>query len=219
MSPAAHAHPLRRRALGLVLIGIAWSATSRRLPAQLTLGEALRHADAAAFANRIATATTGAANAQRLAPLRGILPSLRVEGGYLRTTDPIGAFGTRLRQREIAQSDFDPARLNFPDPIGNYSAGLVAEQPLINADSWLARRAASRAASASESGAGWARISTRVDVIRAYYGAVLAEERAAMLDAAAEAAHCSPRCAPAKSSPSASRPTATRRSPGDSSRS
>ena len=64
----------------------------------------------------------------------------------------------------------------------------MAEQPLLNLDSWMARRGTSRSASASESAAQWTRLTIRADVIRAYYGAVLAEERAAMLDAAAEAA-------------------------------
>ena len=158
------------------------------LQAQLTLADALHAADRAAYANRTAGAQAATAGALRRAPLRGVLPSVRVEGGSLRTTDPIGAFGTRLKQREIAQSDFDPQRLNFPDAIGNYAAGLVIEQPLFNADSWIARRATTRSASAAESTADWTRLSTRADVIRAYYGAVLAGERVATLDAAVDAA-------------------------------
>ena len=179
---------LHRHAFKALVTGLATVAVTQSLRAQLTLGEALRRADTAAFANRTATAVTALADAQRGAPLRGILPSVRVEAGYLRTTDPVGAFGTQLKQREIAPSDFAPASLNFPDPIGNYPAGLVAELPLVNVDSWLARRAASRAGAGSESAAGWTRVSTRADVIRAYYGAVLVEERAAMFDAAAAAA-------------------------------
>lgn len=175
---------MSRYALGLPAL-LAWAPA---LTAQLSLADALRAADATAYPNRIAAANASTANAQRIAPLRGVLPSVRVEGGYLRTTDPIGAFGTRLKQREIAQADFDPARLNYPSAIGNYSAGLVAEQPLFNADSWLARRATDRAASASASSVEWTRRSTRVDVIRAYYGAILATERLATLDAASKAA-------------------------------
>jgi len=175
-----------RRLLTTLGIAVVWSLP---LHAQLSLADALRTADRDAYANRVAGANAAVATAQRLAPLRGVLPSVRLEGGYLRTTDPIGAFGTRLKQREIGQSDFDPHRLNFPSPIGDYSAGLVAEQPLFNADAWIGRRAARHGANASESAAEWTRLSTRTDVIRAYYGAVLAAERLAALDAAAEAAH------------------------------
>ncbi|HEX6051521.1 MAG TPA: TolC family protein [Gemmatimonadaceae bacterium] len=172
----------------LIAFALALTVVSGRASAQLTLAEALRTADRAAYANRMAGANAAAADAQRLAPLRGVLPAVRLEGGYLRTTDPIGAFGTRLKQREIGESDFAPSRLNFPNAIGNYTAGVVAEQPLLNADSWLARRATARGASASESSAEWTRLSTRADVIRAYYGAVLAAERVTTLDAAAKAA-------------------------------
>lgn len=156
--------------------------------AQLTLTEALRTADGAAYANRIADANAAAAKGQRVTPLRGILPAVRFEGGYLRTTDPIGAFGTELKQREIQPSDFVPAQLNYPDAISNYAAGVVIEQPLFNADSWLARRAAGHGASASQSAVEWTRLSTRTDVVRAYYGAVLAAERVVTLDAASKAA-------------------------------
>ena len=170
------------------VIALAAGLLPAALHAQLSLAEAIRRADGGAYANRSATATSALANAGRLAPMRGVLPSVRVEGGYLRTTDPIGVFGTRLKQREIAGADFDPTRLNYPDAVSNYAAGIVAEQPLLNVDSWMARRAAGRGATASEAAAQWTRLTTRVDVIRAYYGAVLAEERAAMLDAASEAA-------------------------------
>jgi outer membrane protein len=180
---------LWRHACKALVIGLTSVAMTQSLSAQLTLHDALRRGDTAAFTNRAAAATTALADAQRGAPLRGILPSIRFDGGYLRTTDPIGAFGTRLKQREIAQSDFDPVQLNFPDPIGNYSAGVSVEMPVVNVDTWLARRAAMTATAASRSAGGWARVSTRVDVIRAYYGSVLAEERTRMLDAAAAAAH------------------------------
>ena len=160
-----------------------------RAEAQLSLGEALRQADRAAYGNRIATGEADAQAAQAMAPLKGILPSLRLETGYIRTTDPIGVFGSTLRQRTISQADFDPQRLNYPDPVGNYQAGIVVEQPLFNADAWSGRRAALRAAGASRAQEEWTRLSTRVDVVRAYYGAVLAAERATTLQSAARAAH------------------------------
>ena len=157
--------------------------------AQLTLGEALRQADRSAYGNRIAAGGTAVQAAQTLAPLKGILPSVRVEAGYIRTTDPIGVFGSTLRQRTVSQANFDPQRLNYPGAIGNYQTAVVVEQPLFNGDAWLGRRAAVRAAGASRAQEEWTRLSTRVDVIRAYYGAVLAAERATTLAAAARAAH------------------------------
>lgn len=155
----------------------------------MTLGDALQRADAFAYGNRIAAASAAERSAQALLPLRGILPTVRLETGFLRTTDPIGVFGSTLRQRAVSPANFDPQRLNHPDPIGNYQAGVVVELPIVNADAWAGRRAASRAADAGEAQRGWVQLSTRVDVVKAYYGVVLAAERAATLRAAARAAH------------------------------
>lgn len=157
--------------------------------AQMTLGDALRRADRAAYGNRIAEGTAADRSAQALLPLRGILPAVRLETGFIRTTDPIGVFGSTLRQRAVTPANFDPTRLNRPDALGNYQAGIVIEQPIFNADAWAGRRAATRAADATRAQADWTRLSTRVDVVRAYYGAILAAERATTLQAAARAAH------------------------------
>lgn len=165
------------------------SIAAGRADAQLTLGDALRRAEAGAYANRIAAGTAEAEQARTLAPLRGILPTLRLESGFMRTADPLGAFGASLRQREVTPAAFDPARLNYPAPTNTWQAGAVAEVPLLNADAWLGRQAARRAADASDAQLTWTRIRTRVDVIKAYYGAVLAAEKAATLEAAARAAN------------------------------
>lgn len=157
--------------------------------AQLSLGDAIREADHSAYANRIATGNADAQSAQTLAPLKGILPSIRFEGGYVRTTDPIGVFGSTLRQRSVSPANFDPQRLNYPAPISNYQSGIVLEQPIFNADAWIGRSAAARGANASRAQKDWTELSIRVDVVRAYYGAVLAAERAATLKEAAQAAH------------------------------
>lgn len=160
----------------------------RRAPAQLTLSAALREADAGAYANRIAGATAAAQRAEALVPLRGVLPSVRVETGFLRTTDPVGAFGTMLRQRAVTPAAFDPARLNDPAPANDYTGALVLEAPVLNLDAWAGRRGAGAAADAGRAAAEWTRLGTRADVVRAYYGAVLAAERVTTLDAALRAA-------------------------------
>lgn len=157
--------------------------------AQLTLREAIRQADRSAYANRVAAAEAAAQTAQSIAPLKGILPTVRFEAGYVRTTDPIGVFGSSLRQRSVSQASFDPQRLNYPDALGNYQGGVVIEQPILNADAWIGRRSAAFAADASRASEEWTKLSIRVEVVRAYYGAVLANERASTLRSAARAAH------------------------------
>lgn len=177
------------RTVGPVVLAALFILVAPRLGAQLTLTDAMHQADEAAYGNRVARGAARADRALSMAPLQGILPNVRVEGGYAKTTDPIGVFGDRLRQRTITQADFDPARLNYPNAIGNYQSGVVLEQPLINADAWASRTAANHNANASKAAATWAMLSTRVDVVRAYYGAVLASERAATLKAASRSAH------------------------------
>jgi outer membrane protein TolC len=177
--------PLSVFAATLALI----AAHGRRAPAQLTLADALREADRGAFVNRVAAGNASAQNAQRLAPLSGILPTVRLEAGYLTTNDPIGVFGSTLRQRAITTANFDPERLNHPANVGNYQGAVVVEQPLFNADAWTGRRTATFAAKASRATEEWTRLSTRADVIRAYFATGLASERVTTIEAASRAAH------------------------------
>lgn len=187
----------RRLALALVLASPVLASPglgAQSTPASgtvLTLREALREADLHAYANRIAMSGRDAERARARQPLKGILPSARVEAGVVRTTDPIGAFGTTLRQRLVTPAAFDPARLNNPSAVTNVQGGLVLEVPLVNGDAWTGWRAARAAADATDAAGQWTSITTRAQVVRAYYGAVLADEKVHTLQqatAAAEAA-------------------------------
>ena len=159
-------------------------AAARRAGAQLRLGDALRRADTAGIANRAATGTVAEREGNRLAPMRGILPAVRFDASAIRTTDPIGAFGTVLRQRRITAADFNPATLNYPAAVSNVGTALVAEVPLFNADAWIGRDAARRAADAGHASAQWTRFSTRAEVIRAWFGALTALEKVRAYEAA-----------------------------------
>lgn len=154
----------------------------------LSLGDALREADRYAYANRLAVSATAAERARARQPLKGILPSARIEAGVVQTTDPIGAFGTTLRQRLVTPEAFAPARLNYPEAVTNVLGGVVLELPLINGDAWTGWRAAQAAADATSATGEWTVVHTRVQVVRAYYGAVLAAEKVAVLEEAARAA-------------------------------
>ena len=154
----------------------------------LTLREALRRADQHAYANRIAAGTAQAEAARAGTALRGILPTARAEAGWVRTTDPVGVFGMTLRQRSVSLASFDPATLNDPAPAGDVAGGLVLEVPLLNVDAWRGRRAASAAGDAAAAAARWTVAQTQVDVVRAYYGALLAVARVGTLEAAVRAA-------------------------------
>ena len=150
--------------------------------APLTLGEAFRRADSAAYSNRTAGGNARAQSAQATATIQGILPTVRTEAGYVRTDNPLAAFGFTLQQRGVSPASFNPASLNYPSPATNWTGGVVAELPIFNADAWFGRAVASRAAAAAKAGSGWTRETTRVDVTRSYFGAVLAREQVRTLE-------------------------------------
>jgi len=156
--------------------------------APLTLRQALERADSGAYANRAAAGESKARSGAALAPLEGILPTARFEGGYARTTDPLGAFGFTLRQRAVTPASFAPAVLNDPPATGNMMTGVVVELPLLNADAWRGRQAAVEAREAARSAELWTRTVTAVEVARGYWGGVLATERVRTLEAALVAA-------------------------------
>jgi outer membrane protein len=51
-----------------------------------------------------------------------LLPQLSFTEDISRGDDPVYAFGSRLRQRQFTQADFDVNALNRPQPLGNFSA-------------------------------------------------------------------------------------------------
>jgi outer membrane protein TolC len=176
------------RSTALLILTLVTAGGPAVAQAPLRLGEALERAARGGYSNRIAAGEARVSSAAALAPLKGILPTARFESGYLRTTDPLGAFGFVLRQRVVTQAAFAPATLNDPDPTGNLVTGLVLEQPLFNADAWLGRTAATEAREAARSAEQWTRSTTAVEVVRGYWGAVLATERVRTLQSALEAA-------------------------------
>ncbi len=179
-----------------ILVALALTlAAPLRAQAPLTLADAFRRADSAAYANRIAVGSARAQGAQATSALQGILPTLRAEAGWAQTDDPLAAFGFTLQQRGVTMASFDPASLNYPEAVTNWAGGFVAEVPLINVDAWYGRAAASSAGAAAEAGAGWTRETTRVDVARAYFGAILAREQVLTLETAAAAARAHVRAA------------------------
>ncbi len=154
----------------------------------LTLAQAFRQADSAAFQNRAAEGDARARAGDATSALQGILPSIHAEAGWARTDNPLGTFGYILQQRRVDLPSFDPNHLNHPTEVTNWNGGFVAAVPLVNADAWYGRAAANRARSAAQANASWIRQTTRLEVTRAYFGAVLAQERVRTLQTSLAAA-------------------------------
>ena len=162
-------HPRRAGASALVVIASSLAGAST-----LDLPTAFRIADRDAFAIGMASARVDAAEGRRTATLAGMLPNLRLEAGAGATNDPLGAFASRLGQRDVTMSSFDPRLLNDPDAVPGFTAGAVAEVPLLNVDAWLGRAAASRALDATRRAERLERARVHAQVVQAWYGTGLA---------------------------------------------
>ena len=154
----------------------------------LDLAQALALADRLSAPSRMALQRIEEARGERRAASAAYLPSVRLEGGWSATTDPLGAFGTRLGQRRIAVEDFNPATLNDPDAIPGWTAGVVTEVPLINVDAWKQAALASGQVEARrlESRRSLQRLHS--DVLEAWHGLAVARKSVQAWAKAAEAA-------------------------------
>lgn len=70
------------------------------------------------------------------------LPNVSASHTAMLTTNPLMAFGFKLNQGIITQSDFNPAVLNNPSATRTYATQIQVEQPLLNLDGIYQRKAA-----------------------------------------------------------------------------
>lgn len=69
--------------------------------------------------------------AERITQARsGFFPRIAFSERFSRTNTPMWAFGTKLNQETITQGDFDPARLNNPDAIDNFTGSISLQWSL-----------------------------------------------------------------------------------------
>jgi len=70
------------------------------------------------------------------------LPSITVSHTGISTTNPLMAFGSKLNQEILTPADFNPALLNNPKQVKNFTTKIEVQQPLINLDGYYQRKAA-----------------------------------------------------------------------------
>lgn len=70
------------------------------------------------------------------------LPSISASHTAIATTNPLMAFGSKLNQEILTQSDFNPDLLNNPARTKNFATKIEILQPLINVDGYYGRQAA-----------------------------------------------------------------------------
>jgi outer membrane protein TolC len=129
-------------------------------------------------------ASADAASALPQQASKAFLPSIDLGLMGVRTTDPVGVFGLKLRQGNFTMADFDIPALNNPDPYGGWEATATAQLPILAPEGLFGYAAARKAAQAQAAAAGRATAATRFFAIRAYWDAQLAARRVETLDSA-----------------------------------
>jgi outer membrane protein TolC len=124
-----------------------------------------------------ADAQIEAADAGVLRSASGFLPKVTVSETWSKTDNPLMVLGTKLNQEIVMPADFNPAVINHPEPMSNYNTRLSVMQPVFNGGKeYLGRTQAKLARDASIQDRERMRQETVYNVVKAYYGLLLARE-------------------------------------------
>ena len=96
----------------------------------LALDEAVRRALVNSPAVAASEEGLKGAEAREEGSLSALLPRLDFEESYLRSDQPVAAFGNKLNQRRFTLEDFAVDRLNDPGSVDNFRTKFTVAQPL-----------------------------------------------------------------------------------------
>lgn len=161
--------------LALVVADISYAAD------QLTLEQAIETAMRNNPALKAADSQVQAADAAVLKSVSGFLPRVTVSETWNKTDNPLTVFGTKLNQEIVSEPDFNPAAINNPEAIANYNTRLSVSQPVFNGGKeYIGRAQAKMAKEASLQDRERTRQETVYNVIKSYYGLLLAKAHTAV---------------------------------------
>lgn len=121
--------------IGMLLVlplSLIWAQSNTETP--LSLSEALERTVANNQQIKIAKYDEAAAQADVEKMKSTYLPQIETSVTATGTNTPLNAFGTKLQQGAIQQSDFNPTLLNNPESVFNLNTKLMIQQPIINLD-------------------------------------------------------------------------------------
>ncbi len=157
----------------LTLLAAAYSYAAEMLTLDQAIDLALRNNPGL----KAADAQVEVADAGVLRSVSGFLPKVTVSETWSRTDSPLMVLGTKLNQEIVTPADFNPAVLNNPDLISNYNTRLAVMQPVFNGGrEYIGRKQAALTREASVQDRERSRQETVFNVIKAYYGVLLANE-------------------------------------------
>ena len=123
------------------------------------------------------------------------LPNITASHTAMATTNPLMAFGSKLNQEILTQSDFNPALLNDPSQIENYATKFEIKQPLLNLDGIYQRKAAKSKMKAMSLKTERTQDYLAFEVNKAYMQLQLAYKAVLVLEKALEAANANKKLA------------------------
>ena len=126
---------------------------------------------------KAADSQVDAAQANILKSNSGFLPKVTLSETWSRTDNPLMVLGTKLNQEIVTPSDFDPAVMNDPDTMSNYNTRLSVMQPVFNGGKeYLGVKQAKLGREAAVMDRNRSRQETVFNVVKAFYGLLLARE-------------------------------------------
>lgn len=150
----------------------------------LSLDQAIQRALEANPTLRAQRATAEVRAQLPLEASQAFLPSVSLGLQGMRTTDPVAAFGLKLRQENFQAQDLSLDALNRPDAYSGYNATATVQLPILAPEGLYGFAAARKAAEAEAAGTRRAAGATRFFTIQAYTGALLAARQVEALDTA-----------------------------------
>ena len=126
---------------------------------------------------KAADSQVDAAQANVLKSNSGFLPKVTLSETWSKTDNPLMVLGTKLNQESVTPSDFNPAVINDPDTISNYNTRLSVMQPVFNGGKeYLGVKQAKLGREAAVMDRNRSRQETMFNVVKAFYGLLLAQE-------------------------------------------
>lgn len=159
----------------VLILSFALPLLGRSQARQLSLKEALELAEANNLTSQSAIARKDAARGAYRMTNSLFLPGVSVSHTGVSTNDPLSSFGFKLKQEVVTQADFNPAVLNDPDNIENFTTKIEVQQPILNVDGLYARKAARNQYEAVSLQADRTRHQISYEVKKAYFGLELAQ--------------------------------------------
>jgi TolC family type I secretion outer membrane protein len=148
----------------------------------LSLSDAIKKALESNPRAKVASFQVDESDARITQARSGLLPQIYLNETYGRTTNPMWAFGTKLNQEKIAQSDFDPARLNDPDVINNFITSVTFDWTLFDGgQTWIGLKQAKSDSEASQLMLQRTREEIIAQTGMAYLGLLISEENLALI--------------------------------------